>query len=107
MATGKVARRTAVGDVGELLDSPEVAALIDEIAASGDARGAQGLRCPRTRRRLPCQSSLCSPHLDAGSGPGQGASWLAGRPWRLSEPVGLLPLRGQTQSQPAPFERLP
>jgi hypothetical protein len=42
MATGKVARRTAVGDVGELLDSPEIAALIDEIAASGDARGRKG-----------------------------------------------------------------
>jgi hypothetical protein len=42
MATGKVARRTAVGDVGELLDSPEVAALIDEIDASGDPRGQKG-----------------------------------------------------------------
>jgi hypothetical protein len=31
MATGKVARRTAVGDVAELLDSPEIAALIAEI----------------------------------------------------------------------------
>ncbi len=42
MATGKVARRTAVGDVAELLDSPEVAALISEIEASGDARGRKG-----------------------------------------------------------------
>src|SRR6266545_7811939 len=42
MASGKVARRTAVGDVGGLLDSPEVAALIDEIDASGDARGRKG-----------------------------------------------------------------
>jgi hypothetical protein len=42
MATGKVARRTAVGDVGELLDSPEVAALICDIDASGDARGRKG-----------------------------------------------------------------
>jgi hypothetical protein len=42
MASGKVARRTAVGDVGDLLDSPEVAALIDEIDASGDARGRKG-----------------------------------------------------------------
>jgi hypothetical protein len=32
MASGKVARRTAVGDVAELLDSPEVAALIDALA---------------------------------------------------------------------------
>src|SRR6266540_7524125 len=31
MATGKVARRTAVGDVAELLDSPEIAALIAEL----------------------------------------------------------------------------
>lgn len=42
MASGKVARRTAVGDVGELLDSPEIAELIDEIDASGDARGRKG-----------------------------------------------------------------
>jgi hypothetical protein len=33
MATGKVARRTAVGDVAELLDSPEIAALITELEA--------------------------------------------------------------------------
>ena len=33
MATGKVARRTAVGDVAALLDSPEVAALITELDA--------------------------------------------------------------------------
>jgi hypothetical protein len=33
MATGKVARRTAVGDVAELLDSPEIAALIAELEA--------------------------------------------------------------------------
>ena len=31
MATGKVARRTAVSDVAELLDSPEIAALIAEL----------------------------------------------------------------------------
>jgi len=33
MATGKVARRTAVGDVAGLLDSPEIAALIAELDA--------------------------------------------------------------------------
>jgi len=33
MASGKVARRTAVGDVAELLDSPEIAALIAELDA--------------------------------------------------------------------------
>src|SRR5437016_4124400 len=33
MATGKVARRTAVGDVAELLDSPEIQALIQELEA--------------------------------------------------------------------------
>jgi hypothetical protein len=33
MASGKVARRTAVGDVAELLDSPEIAALIAQIDA--------------------------------------------------------------------------
>jgi hypothetical protein len=42
MASGKVARRTAVGDVAELLDSPELSALIAEIDASGDARGRKG-----------------------------------------------------------------
>jgi hypothetical protein len=42
VATGKVARRTAVGDVAELLDSPEISALIEEIDASGDARGRKG-----------------------------------------------------------------
>src|SRR5438876_6160878 len=33
MASGKVARRTAVGDVAELLDSPEILALIEELEA--------------------------------------------------------------------------
>ena len=33
MATGKVARRTVVRDVAELLDSPEIAALIAELDA--------------------------------------------------------------------------
>src|SRR5215210_6404714 len=42
MATGKVARRTAVGDVAELLASPEIAALIAEIDACGDGRGRKG-----------------------------------------------------------------
>ena len=42
MATGKVARRTAVSDVTGLLDSPEVAALIDSIEAVGDKRGRKG-----------------------------------------------------------------
>jgi hypothetical protein len=42
MATGKVARRTAVGDVAEILDSPEVAALIVAVDAVGDTRGRKG-----------------------------------------------------------------
>src|ERR671922_3007735 len=33
MASGKVARRTAVGDVVALLDSPEIAALIEAVSA--------------------------------------------------------------------------
>src|SRR5438552_649849 len=33
MASGKVARRTAVSDVAELLDSPEISALIEELEA--------------------------------------------------------------------------
>jgi Transposase DDE domain len=45
MATGKIARRTAVGDVAELLDSPEVSALIDALAPQG--RGRKGFG-PRT-----------------------------------------------------------
>src|SRR2546421_11417901 len=42
MATGKVARRTAVLDVAALLDSPEVEALIAAIEAVGDKRGRKG-----------------------------------------------------------------
>jgi hypothetical protein len=42
MATGKVARRTAVGDVGEILDSPEITALIAELDALRDTRGNKG-----------------------------------------------------------------
>jgi len=44
MATGKVARRTAVGDVAALLDSPEVAALIDTLAPQGRGRKGFGPR---------------------------------------------------------------
>src|SRR5438094_3727111 len=33
MASGKVARRTVVGDVRELLDSPEIVSLIEELDA--------------------------------------------------------------------------
>src|SRR6266550_6034151 len=42
MATGKVARRTAVGDVVAILESPEVAALITAVEAVGDGRGRKG-----------------------------------------------------------------
>src|SRR5437867_1376412 len=42
MATGKVARRTAVSDVAELLDSPEIADLIAQIDACGSPRGRKG-----------------------------------------------------------------
>src|SRR6266568_5259483 len=42
MATGKVARRTAVSDVGEILDSPEITALIAELEALRDTRGNKG-----------------------------------------------------------------
>jgi len=42
MATGRVARRTGVGDVAELLDSPEVAGLVAAIEAVGDKRGRKG-----------------------------------------------------------------
>lgn len=42
MATGKVARRTAVSDVADLLDTPEVEALIVAIDAVGDKRGRKG-----------------------------------------------------------------
>src|SRR6266508_2058944 len=42
MATGKVARRTAVSDVAGLLDSPEVAALYIKLDALGDPRGRKG-----------------------------------------------------------------
>jgi Transposase DDE domain len=42
MATGKVARRTAVGDVAALLDSPEITALIAELDSLRDNRGNKG-----------------------------------------------------------------
>src|SRR4051812_9783580 len=42
MASGKVARRTVVSDVAELLDSPEVAALIASLDDAGDNRGRTG-----------------------------------------------------------------
>ena len=42
MASRKAARRTAVGDVQELLDSPEILALIERIDAAGDGRGRKG-----------------------------------------------------------------
>jgi hypothetical protein len=42
MATGKVARRTVVSDVAELLHSPEVTALYAELDALGDPRGRKG-----------------------------------------------------------------
>jgi len=42
MATGKVARRTVVGDVAALLDSPEVATLVDQLDALRDTRGNKG-----------------------------------------------------------------
>jgi hypothetical protein len=42
MASGKVARRTAVGDVAELLDSPEIAELIEGLGALRDTRGNKG-----------------------------------------------------------------
>lgn len=44
MASGKVARRTAVSDVAELLDSPEVAALIEAFAPQGRGRKGFGPR---------------------------------------------------------------
>jgi len=44
MASGKVARRTAVGDVAALLDSPEVAALIAALAPQGRGRKGFGPR---------------------------------------------------------------
>jgi len=42
MAHGKVARRTAVSDIAELLDSPEVSGLIAAVEAVGDRRGRKG-----------------------------------------------------------------
>src|SRR6266704_2252120 len=44
MASGKVARRTAVSDVAALLDSPEVAALIDALSPRGRGRKGFGAR---------------------------------------------------------------
>src|SRR5438874_7205779 len=44
MATGKIARRTAVSDVAELLDSPEIVALIAALAPQGRGRKGFGAR---------------------------------------------------------------
>lgn len=44
MATGKVARRTVVGDLGALLDSPEIAALISQLGPHGRGRKGYGPR---------------------------------------------------------------
>jgi DDE family transposase len=42
VASGKVARRTAVSDVAGILDSPEVVALVAQVDALGDPRGRKG-----------------------------------------------------------------
>jgi hypothetical protein len=42
MASGKVARRAVGSEISALLDSTEIAALIGEIDAAGDARGQKG-----------------------------------------------------------------
>ena len=42
MASGKVARRTVVTDVAAILDSPEVAALIEQLGEIGSPRGRKG-----------------------------------------------------------------
>ena len=42
MATGKVARRAAVAEISELLDSKEIAALISRIGTVGNPRGRKG-----------------------------------------------------------------
>lgn len=42
MASGKVARRTVVSDVAEILDSPAIAALIVKLGLAGDPRGRKG-----------------------------------------------------------------
>src|SRR3989442_13278427 len=44
MATGKIARRTVVSDVAELLDSPEITALIAELEVHGRGRKGYGPR---------------------------------------------------------------
>jgi hypothetical protein len=42
VASGKVARRAVSSEISALLDSTEIAALIGEIDAAGDARGQKG-----------------------------------------------------------------
>ena len=64
MASGKVARRTAVGDVAELLDSPEISALIEELEALRWT-GARALA-------LALSSALASSRLCSTSRPGRG-----------------------------------
>jgi Transposase DDE domain len=42
MASGKVARRADAGEIAALLESPEVAALVDRLDSVGDSRGRKG-----------------------------------------------------------------
>jgi hypothetical protein len=42
VASGKVARRAGASEIAALLNSPEVAALIDRLGAVGDSRGRKG-----------------------------------------------------------------
>ena len=96
MATGKVARRTAVGDVAEVLDSHEVAALIDALAPQGRGRKGFGPRTlvgaclVKTLFALPTWTRV--------------AALIAEHPGlqavlRFAERVGLLPLHGQAAGE--------
>lgn len=106
MATGKVARRTAVCDVAELLDSPEVTALYAELDALGDPRGRKGygarallgaclVKALFNLPRWTWVAALIAEH------PGLKTA-LGGSP----ELLGHVPLRHQAPQEPSSAQRL-
>src|SRR6266498_1599709 len=94
MASGKVARRTAVGDVAALLDSPEIVVLIAELGALRDTRGNKGYG--NANKALTRQAPT-----RARGGADCRASGLAGRTWRHSQLLGVLPVHRQAAREQA------
>ena len=106
MATGKVARRTAVGDIGALLESPEVAALVSELDAlrwtgrkDYPIRSLVGACLAKSLYAIPTWTSDCLAD--------RGARRIAGGSRWLPERLCLLPLRDEAPKAQAALGRLP